>query len=175
MIDMKLSKTQLLCILSALFFLASIAVLGWFIFQIVHTGQLLTQRVEAIAGMNASLKTNAELEQLMGETAQEREVLAGLILTEEDTSVFLTRIEQIASEVGVELATRSLTVIEREEETYDLLSLSLQIEGSHDRVLTMLEVLEVLPYHSVVDGLRFTHDPSMTTQAEVDVKVTLKK
>ncbi len=172
---MKQSKTRLLAIFSLTFFVVSVGVLSWFVYQIVYAGDQLTQRIEAIALMNANLKTNAELEVLIEETVEERETLANLILTEEGTSVFLTDIEGVAQQIGVELSTRSRDVVEREEESYNALSLQLQIEGTNQQVVRMLEILEVLPYHSSVQSLRLTQEPGKPTQAEVGLMVTLKK
>ena len=172
---MKQSKTRLLAIISLIFFVVSVGVLSWFVYQIIYAGDQLTQRVEAIAVMNANLKTNAELEVLIEETKEERMTLADLILTEQGTSVFLTEIEGVAQQIGVELSTRSLDVIEREEETYNVLSLQLQIEGAHQQVLRMLEILEVLPYHSSMQTLRIIQEEGKQTQAEVGLMVTLKK
>ena len=172
---MKHSTVRILSILSAVFFIAAMGVLCWFIYQVVSAGSQLTQRVEAIAAMNASLKANAELGVLMEETQEERAALSELVLTEERTSMFLTEIEDIAAQTGVGLSTRSLEVIEQKDEVHNALSIQLHIEGRTDLVLLTLKLFEVLPYHSTVHTLNLQKDADQTAQAQLELMVTLKK
>lgn len=172
---MKHSTVRVLSILATVFFCAAAAVLCWFIYQVVSAGSQLTERAEAIATMNASLKANAELGVLMGETQQERSVLSELVLTEEGTSMFLTEIESIAARTGVSLSTRSLEVIEKKDAAHDALAILLHIEGRTDLVLLTVKLLEVLPYHSMVRTLDLQKKADQTAEAQLELVVTLKK
>lgn len=169
------SKTRIIFIASAIFSAAAVVVFGYFLFQTVNAGHMLTQRVDAIAQMNATLKTNTELSSLIGQTQEERIELAKLILTEARTSQFLTEIEAIASHVGVSLTTRSLKVVEQKEGSYDLLQLELQIHGRDDLVSRMLQLLEKLPYHNTMERLHVSKDSGTAAQAEVMLSITLQK
>lgn len=145
-------KTKLFGGLSLVLFIG--AAIGVFLtWQYVQNkGDELLNQTKEIADFEAREQTYRDLERLVDDTQLDRDELRAHILTEDETIDFLATIEQIAIEQGVELTTDSLQVTE-EKGLFDTLSIAYTIEGSKERVETMLLLLETLPYHAFISDL----------------------
>ncbi len=103
------------------------------------------------------IKQNLEREQeyttlarIVEESEGDRTALKDFILTEEggETISFLTEIEKMARNSGVDLVTENLDVVTVQGSVYDDLHISFKVEGQIDKVHDLILLLESLPYHS---------------------------
>lgn len=171
---MKFSTTNIVAIASACYLLAAVAALALIMYGIHTSSIALTERITAIADKHAKQKTYREFSALLKSTQEERAQLSTFVLTEAQTSSFLTEIEQLGAHHGVELITDSLQVVEKEGSFNDL-SIKYSIEGREDLVQKMIVLLETLPYHSKINTLSFIREESGSTKSNVELLVTLSK
>jgi len=169
-----MSKIYIISIIALIFLCVAATALGWFLYTVSASGVELTQKMELIADRNAKVKMHTELSRLIERTQTARTQLSRYVLTEDNTSSFLTSIEQTGRAVGVELITRSLQVVPQEGK-FDSLMIEFTVEGRSDAVRAMLLVFESLPYHSQVETLTLIKEDADRVSAEVGLKVTLGK
>jgi len=147
-------KTKIVGGLSLILLVGAIAgvLLAW---QYVHTkGEELVHETTVVANFNARDQRYTELAQLIDATRADRDILTSYLLSEKDTIEFLSSIERVAVEQGVDLVTNSLQVVPGTG-LFDTLVISFALEGQKSHVYTMLRVLETLPYHGYVTKLSF--------------------
>jgi len=166
-------RTRLIGIFSLVYLFVAASAVGWVVYEVGANGQELKDRVAAIADKNAKVKTYTEFSKLINETQEERAVLASYVLTEDNTSSFLTEIESLAANVGVTLFTRSLEVDDKKGSSYDDLVIVFDVEGPEVLVKNLLSIFETLPYHSQVSSLTFTVGENGVIKGTIEVKVTL--
>jgi len=158
-------RTKAIGLISILFFVVTCIALfsAWKYVEI--KGDKMLQQSKEIADYQAREQTYSELGQLIKSTQNDREELVSYILTEDRTVGFLATIEKIAVEQGIELVTDSLKVLEQPG-LFNTLSISFSVQGSKERVYSMLHIFETLPYHAFVSGVSFRKDTE-TAIAEV--------
>jgi hypothetical protein len=166
------SKTLTILIIAALYLLASLCVLGYVLFKVHSEGQELTERVTLIADRNAKIQMYTELSRLVSETEGERAELSSYVLTENETSSFLTEIEKIGAQTGNELSTASLDVVEKGTD-YDELHIKFNVEGTEASVKEMLHVFETLPYHSAVTSVLLTKESDDSFRGVINLTVSI--
>jgi hypothetical protein len=167
-----MSKTKLIGIISFLCLLVAGGVLAWVLYEIYTSGKELDERVALIADKHATSRAFTELSNLLLSTQEDRDELATYLLTEAETSNFLTDIESFGPRLGVALTTLSLTV-EEKEGMFDDLMIEFSFKGTEFAVKKMLEVFENLPYHSQVTSLTMTQSVDGNTEATLGLRVSL--
>jgi hypothetical protein len=168
-------KTKIVGFASALFFGITCLVLLGMGRYIQTKGNELLQQSKEIANHEARTQKYNELEKLVEDTKENREELSTYVLTEDKTIDFLSIIEKIAVEQGVELVTDSLKVVEQDE-LFDTLVISFSVLGPKERAYTMLQIFETLPYHAFVSGISFVFDadaPAPTAEGTIELTVSL--
>ena len=116
----------------------------------------LYERSQTILEAMAATETEAELAEQLAQLEADVEIsrvsvdeISRYILADErDTIQFLSLIDELATQAGVELETDSLVVIETDTPQYDVVQVSINIDGRTDAVESILNLLEVVPYHS---------------------------
>jgi hypothetical protein len=166
------SKTLTILIISLVFVLASAVVLGLVLYKVHREGLELAERVTLIADRNAKIKMYAELSRLVEDTEGERAELSSYVLTENDTSAFLTEIERLGVETGNQLSTASLDVVEKGSD-YDELHIKFNVEGTEASVKEMLHVFEILPYHSKVESVLLTKESDDGFRGVINLTVSI--
>lgn len=166
-------RTQIVGIFALVYLCAAASALGWMIYTVSITGEELETRVAAIADKNAKVKMYTDFAKLIEDTQNERAILASHVLTENETSGFLTDIESLAASVGVALSTRSLNVADIKNSSFDELVITFDVEGPEMLVKNLLRIFETLPYHSQISTLTFAVSEGGTIKGSIEVKVTL--
>ena len=140
---------------------------------VISTGENLLQKTKEVADYNVRTQTYATLSQLVEQTKQERKELASYVLTEKKIIDFLTEIEKVAVEQGVELTTNSVQK-NVQEGLFDEAVISFLIEGTDEYVKNMLHIFETLPYHGYVSKLSLVkNEDDRTVDANIDLTVSL--
>jgi hypothetical protein len=164
-------KTNTIALFALLFALCSGALYAWVFYEVMTSGQSLTERVATIADTRAKERAYKDLALQVANTASKREALNSFVLTEDKTGTFLTEIEALGTQIGVKLTTTSLKV-EKKKDLPDTLQVQFSIEGNELSVKKMLTIFETLPYHSVVQSVTFTKEGG-SIRSSIDLKVTL--
>lgn len=164
--------TRIVLFASLACFVFASAALGWFLFEINTSGKELTQKVALIAQKNATVQQHTELSELIEATKEERALLEQFVLTEEQTSAFLTEIENLGEAHGVSLKTKSLEVISQKG-IFDHLALEFSIEGQEAGVKQVLSMLEALPYHGQITSLTYAREDTGEVIAALGMFITL--
>lgn len=168
-------KTKIFAVSAFLIFLGSIVGIS-FIGQYVQSkGEELKKQTKEIADFDARDQSYKELEKLVVSTQSDRDELDTYVLTEDETIDFLALIEQTAKKQLVELSTDSLKVTE-EKGLFDTLVISYTVEGQKERVLSMLSLLETLPYHAFISNvsLQYTNEEGVEkARGRVELTVSL--
>jgi hypothetical protein len=166
------SKTFTILIIALIFALSSAGMLGFVLYKVHREGLELTQRVTLIADRDAKIQMYGELSRLVEETESERAELSSYVLTENETSSFLTEIERLGAETGNKLSTASLDVVEKGSD-YDELHIKFNVEGTEASVKEMLHVFEILPYHSKVDSVLLTKESNDSFRGVINLTVSI--
>lgn len=165
-------KTKLIAIVAAVFFTTALCVFLWVLYAIVASGQELQTRLAAIEETNAKIQANNELASLLVSTQDERLQLEKYVLTEDETGIFLTDIEKLASSQAVALNTSSLEVVKTKDEP-DKLQVEFEIKGRETDVKNMLALFESLPYHSIVSAFSLTRVGNGQVESSITLQITL--
>ncbi len=160
-------------IISLAFMLTSLTALTWVILKVDQEGDNIHAQVKVIADSLAQEKEYRDLENLVVSSAVKREQIAQFVLTEDKTIDFLSQVETIGEEQGVNLQTTSLEV-KPGEGMFDSLLVSFSLKGEEDRLYKMIKILEELPYHGELRELDFTRkgrDGNSTVRVQLAVSI----
>lgn len=126
---------------------------AWIWFMVDKQGDELQTQVQTVVDREVFAKQFDQLIKTVEATERERENLEQFILQNDtDTIALLSELDKIASEHGVELSTRELTV-ETTKEEFDRLILKYDLVGREESVIKIIKMLETLPYHGEISGL----------------------
>lgn len=149
----------------------------WYLWQSLYSqGSALEQNMVAMRDKETTEKRFFELRAELTATLNERDELKKLVLSGDEGAVaFLTKYEKLASEIGVELNTKQLSVDQTPETGFDELKVEFGLLGNERQVMRMIQLLELMPYDGrlVSLNLKRTTDPTIG-QKNLDVAVTLK-
>lgn len=162
------AKTRNILIFSIVYLIISIAAFVLVMSQVNTVGSELESRVQVVANSYAKEIKYNELNELVENTATEREALKQYMLSEEDTILFLAEVEAVGKEQGTELVTDSLSVTQNSDGK-DQLTMKLSIDGPEELVMKMLSILETLPYHSEVKDLSLSRGVQREGEDEAEI------
>lgn len=133
--------------------LVGVAVCLWMLAQM--NAQFETRQNE-IAARQAREQAFASLERKVEETTVERATLQKLVLEDDAIADLLSLIETLGTEQGVVLQTQSVDVVPGDVAGFETLRVTVLVTGTYEGVHHMLELLEHLPYQSVLNGITMT-------------------
>lgn len=167
--------TKNITIIATLFCVGTVSGLVFFLIHIHQAGAKLNELSAVIANSDAQRQQNIELQRLLKETSDERMQLESLLLTENETIVFLTEIENIARNYNVAVTTKSLQVVAEEKGGRDNLVIQFEIEGTDSSAKKFIRLLEELPYASQLTQLKITKtkDGENTFSGTIELSLSL--
>ncbi len=142
-------STKIIAVIGVLFFMASISATGIFFYIVEKQKVQFVERKIERAQVHANEESLISLVTRLEETQDARVALLTRIIQEEDVIDLLAQIESTGKEQNTELVTNSLTV-EPLSDTFEVLVIKLNVEGSYESVIHVLKILEHLPYQSSV-------------------------
>lgn len=172
---MIISSTKRWLIGSSLLALISIILLATLVYFVFSEGKKLMAQQQLMANQEVQTQSYVALEKLLSISAEQRTAMHTYVLTEDETIEFLSNIERIAPEQGVELITGSLNVASSS--AFSLLKVQYSIKGETTAVERMLAILETLPYASSLTSLDITRGSTEGSgvTSQVELAVTLRK
>ncbi len=171
------SGTKSFFVSSLLIALALVAAFVLFSFHVIRSGEKLSEMVDLIANAEAREAQVNELLRLLEATAADREALDQFILVEDDVIDFLSSIEAIAGSKNLRFSTESLEVV-KFNDNYNALEVLFKSAGTDEDIVSLLTILEALPYKSEVTRFSLSTSQS-SSEAEFEglfaLRVYLKK
>jgi hypothetical protein len=164
---MKLRPTYIVAVFAAIYLIATSGACAFILYQLRHAGTKLQERISVIAGQHAAFQTYNELTRLAEETKADREELQTYLLSREETSSFLTSIEQAGAGLNVAVSTDAL------KENGAAIVVQFSLSGAEQNVHEMIHALETLPYRSSLASLTFNRKEGSAVEAVVEVEVSL--
>ena len=164
-------STQVIIIISALFFIVSIVACVGFFFLISKQETILREKMLAQGEAEAHQNSLKSLIRTLADTESERTSLHTRILKDENVVDFLTLIESLGKEQGVALTTKSLTV-EPITAQFETLVVNVIVEGSYESVVHMLKLFEHIPYQSTMGTVQILSGGDTQWQGVFQVRVT---
>lgn len=138
----------------------------------IKKGELATQ-LETAAAAKAHERELASLVRVVNDTKQEREELDSYVLSDEGVIDFLTLIESVAKEQGVELKTSNLTEQDGGA-TFERVGALVTVAGTYESIAQTLAIFESLPYQSGITSIVLTKDADSENgwAAQIELAVT---
>ena len=124
----------------------------------------VTERMQTIADEQAVLREQAQLASIITDTEADRAALSSFVLQGDDGTVaLLSKIDDIAAKLQIELVTESLTVSDVKDSQFDELLLTISLDGAERDVRTMVSFLETIPYASEITQMEMQRSVDRTT------------
>lgn len=171
-------RTKIIACISGLFIILSATAFFGFLYLVSKQEQTLQQELRVAAETESRRKAFDALITVTQKTAEERETLEKLLLREENIIEFLSLIETVAREQGVEVKTNNLTVVPLSSD-FDSLDIDLTLRGTRAAVMHVIRLLETIPYQSRITRVLFTSISdegvilqSDAWQARLDMSIT---
>ncbi len=123
----------------------------------------------------------AKLKTEVDESAADRERLSSLVLEGEDGAVnFLSLVDTLAKDLNLNLTTKQLTEEVTKETGFDDLFVEFGITGDARSAIKLIQLFELLPYHSQVIHLNVARkvDPLTNLEivdASIGVRISIKE
>lgn len=167
-------RTKIIALIAAALFLGALFVYAGFTMLLIKHKEALYAERTTVADTEMQKKSLAALEGLVRDSALERETMHGYILEDERVIDLLSLIETVAAEQGATLKTNMLTKTPIDG-TFEELHLTVSVEGSFDRIMSVLMLLETLPEQSMIKGVTLTKSEQESETAWsgiIDIGVT---
>ncbi len=167
----KTKKIFIAALITAVIFMAG---LGFFIKLIRNESFLLEEQV-AISNENSIKEASYfNLQRLAQETEADRSLLASAFFkTESDSITFLGEVEHTASTLGLSFKTEALDRVVDDEDKKEYIKMVFVYEGKKEVVFGFSKLMEVTPYHSVVDSLALRKLTDDNWEGKMTILVTL--
>lgn len=168
------TKAKKISIIAILYTLISglILLVGWYITEQNKDefAELKTKYAEAESARQLSIT----LEQILKLSQADRDTLQTFFIAERDTIHFITEVENIASELNINLETTQLAVDSATDKQPSKLKIGFVIDGDYTSVVAMLFALETMPYHLLVQTVTIKETKTNGWEGSIIMHVTLQ-
>lgn len=147
----KSSVTKKYFIIGILFFSLTLTVFVIFTKFMLDDAAKLKTTVEEVAFKQAEDKGTIEVSKLFTDTEEERNKLKQYVLTEDTLIDFVSQLEATAGKMGLDFMTQGiLPKTGKKNSRFSSVSINVGFSGDREQVMSMLKVIETLPYHGEV-------------------------
>ncbi len=168
------SKTKKILIIAFVTAVIFVVALGFFFKEIRDQGLFLKEQVTISNENRTKEELYNNLKRLAQDTEVERSSLASYFFkTESDSITFLGDVESTASELGLSFKTEALDRIVEKESKKEFIKMVFVYEGKKETVFNFSKLMEVAPYHSVVDSLSLRKLSGDDWEGKLTILVTL--
>jgi hypothetical protein len=158
-------------IISLIIALIAAGVFGFVIYEVKDKGEKLDYQIRVLGEEQTREASYNKLERTAIETAADREQLQNQFLLRESDSIdLLNRLEELATEVGVELEIEKLERVLVEEDQSEWIRTDVLFSGSRERVQKFIKIFENLPYVLRVNRV----DMMRRTSTEWEVSLSMQ-
>lgn len=123
-------------------------------FYLEDRGSKLQADLQTVHDRDELEREYKRLQELLEKTATERAELENYVVSGENGTVaFLSLMDEIAAELGIELSTDELKVETTDEPGFDELFVRFSFKGQESQITRLVTIFETLPYHSRLRAL----------------------
>ncbi len=139
----------------------------------------VSERMQTIADEQAVLKEQAQLASIITKTETDRAALSTYVLQGDDGTVtLLSKVDDVADQLGVELTTNALSVEDVKDSQFDVLLLTFGLNGVERDVKKMITLLENIPYANEITQMEMRRVVDRTTglpqmQGTISLRVSI--
>ncbi len=167
------SRTKKILIVSIITLVISVSACLVLAYQIDVQGKKLKEYVQLLTEQGAQEASYIRINRLVQETKQEREDITKAFFKDESESIgFLSDIESLAAAIGLELTTDELNKVTAEDKS-EYIKMTFVYSGEKELVLKFTQLLEHIPYHSLVQNLRLQEVDNTTWEGTATIHITL--
>lgn len=167
-------KTKQIIIIASVAALVTVTILILFFVEINARGAQLEQQILILTENNAKESASVRIKRLAQETEQERSILTKTFFANESESIsFLSDMEQLARDIGLSLRTEELDKVGDVSIGGEQIKVTFVYTGSKSAVTRFSEMLEVIPYHSVVDSLTLRRQTGGSWEGRATINISI--
>lgn len=176
-----MSRTSIHLSIAATACVIACGAVGFLLWRVNVEGVTLITALKSEQEGVAKADAYRDAQLLLQSTEDDRMILNTYVLRgDEDAVALLSLIETTAEGLSVILTTEQLNEAASTNAEFTDLQLTLSLSGQNDRVLSMITMLETLPYQSRVNTVRFDRNRNPTSgvveaDAQVSLVVSMKK
>jgi len=126
-----------------------------------------------LAEQNAKEQAANTVAVTVAATANDRAKLNSFFLSEKETITFIADVEALAKTLGVTVQTTGLDIV-RPAEAPARLKASFAVTGTRSGVVSFMEAMENVPYHSSIGTMRMGREAGQVWSGSVDMIITLQ-
>lgn len=142
------------------------SLLAYLWFYLEDRGSKLQEDLQTVHNRQRLEREYKVLQEQLEATETERAALVSRVVAGENGTVaFLSLIDEIAAELGVELATEGLNVEKTDEPGFDKLVVEFSFKGSESQTTKLLKMFETLPYHGRLTKLNLVRTYNADTDS----------
>jgi len=168
------NKTKQLFVLSSAAAVLAVGALTYIFYKIEAQSLLLEEQISILNESNTKESAYLRLSRLAQETESKRTLLAASFFKDEgDSIVFLGEVEALAKEIGLSLKTEDLDKIVSEDNKQEFIKMTFVYTGKKETVFDFTKLMEVIPYHAVVDSLSLSKMPDANWEGNLTILITL--
>jgi len=166
------TATKKVIIAALVFLLATAALFGFMVYQVIGQGALLTQQIDALNKEQEQGNSYNQLLKLAEESVAERALLKSYFLDSNGNGIdLLNSIEAAAPQAGVSLQTESVQLIIDEADDSQWIQATFSVTANRQRVHDFVKVLETLPHVSRVTSVALTSSAPAVWDASIVIQV----
>lgn len=168
------TKTKKLFIVSLIVASFCIVAVVLFGLRIQAESVKLEEQIAILTESNTKESAYVRLKRLVQDTEPERALLASSFFKDEgDSIIFLGEIETLASSLGLTLETEALDKVINETDKSEAIRMSFVYEGAKETVMAFSSLMEVTPYHSMVESLSLRKLNNDSWQGELTILISI--
>lgn len=167
-------RTKQLFIFSIVTLTLSSVVAGVFFLKVENGRKKLEEQTRVLTENNAKEFSYIKLKKLVTETAEDRELLAGMFFANEGESIaFLGEAEAVAKKINLNLKTEALDKVDLKDKG-QAVRIVFSYEGSEESVLRFSKLMELAPYQSTIESLELRRVGGSVWRGRLSMLITIQ-
>ena len=169
------ATTKKILLLSLSILLLSAGSCLYFVYKINDQGTKLDEYIKALDEKRAQEASFIRISKLVSETEDEREAVSSAFFSDEGDSItFLGDLESFASAIGLDLKTENLNKITGADKKTEYITMTFVYSGNKEQILDFNQLLENIPYHSLVNSLSIRKNGDDTWESSLTLYIMIQ-
>ena len=169
------TTTKKILLLSLSILLLSTGSCLYFVYKINDQGTKLDGYIKALDEKRAQESSFIRISKLVLETETERGSISSAFFADEGDSItFLGDLESFASAIGLDLKTENLNKVTGVDKKTEYITMTFVYSGNKKQILDFNQLLENIPYHSLVDSLSIRKNGDDTWESNLTLHIMIQ-
>jgi hypothetical protein len=160
---------------SIILLVVSLVIAGYTWYSLEKKGANLINDLQSVRDQEILQTEFGKMKSILDDTEESRKKLNDLVIDGDDGAVsLLSVVDQLAKDLKVSLLTKELNVVKSSEVGFDELVVEFSASGDSRSVMKLIQLFELIPYHSRVVRLSLSRKADSDTGVEqTDANITL--